>query len=327
MHFRLLTLSCVPLLLAHAAFAQAQTQTEPGEEWQTSAQMQMPGFAMPAQSSTVCMPQGSTEPPPGPDTNCQMYDVERLGTTTKWKMRCTGEQAMTGTGEMTWQGRDSYSGKMVMNMDGQTVTTKLTGKRTGAACDAGKIRKQVAQAQAQSDRMIAQQCAEAARGMNVAMFDGTSPMNCDPRYKKDFCTRAGTEEGYDLLATSGAAALQSASRTCGVDAEVSRSKLCADAQKKQSLAFFGRHCPSEAAPLAKEQCAGRSFTNRPPQKYVEFCDAWARHALTDSSDAGAASGSDAGTPPASGPDQGAGPEQKDTTVEKGKKALKKLLPF
>lgn len=322
MNIRLLTLGCISLLFAHAAGA----QTEPGEEWQTSTQMQMPGFAMPAQSSTVCVPKGSTEPPPGPDQNCQTYDIERLGTTTKWKMRCTGEQAMTGTGEMTWQGRDSYSGKMTMNMDGETVTTKLTGKRTGAACDAGKLRKQIAETQAQSDRMMAQQCAEAARGMNVAIFDGTSPMKCDARYKKDFCARAGTEEGYDLLATSGAAAVQSASRTCGVDTEASRKKLCADAEKKQSLAFFGRHCPEEAAPLAKQQCAGRSFTNRPPTQYVEFCNAWSRHALSDGSGAAGASGNGAAAIPADDAAQG-GAAPKDNAVEKGKKALKKLLPF
>ena len=191
-----------------------------------------------------------------------------------------------------------------------------------------QLDEQVAQAQAQSDRMLAQQCAEAARGMQVVMFDGSYPMVCDEKYKREFCGRVSTEEGFDLLSgtgtmpASGLTQLQSAGKACGVDPVAVQDELCAGAQKKDSLVFLARHCPDESAPVAQKECAGRTFTTPPAEKYREFCNTYAQHALRGNGDA---AGAGATAPGGAGQDGGSAPQ--DGAVEKGKKALKKLLPF
>jgi hypothetical protein len=208
------------------------------------------------------------------------------------------------------------------------MTMKLSGRRTGAACDAGKVKRDMAKVQAQSDRMVAQQCAESARAMQVSVFDGSYPSSCDAKYKTEFCSRVATEEGYDLLSgdyrspINQLTNLESAGRTCGVDTAATRVQLCQGASSKGSLTFLARHCPDEAAPLAQRECAGRTFTTPPAEQYREFCNTYAQHALKGDG-AGADTGA-TGTVPASGTPTQA---PKDGAVEQGKKALKKLFPF
>jgi hypothetical protein len=329
MNQRLLPLLCFPALLATAA---AVAQTEPGEEWTNTTEMQMQGMSMGPRTMTSCVPVNSTEPPAGPeDQNCEMYDVVRSGSKTSWKMRCKSDPPTTGSGEITYQGRGSYQGTMTMNMDGQTMTMKMSGTNTGKACDAGKIRRDMAKQQAQSDRMLAQQCAEAARGMQVMMFDGSYPSTCDAKYKTEFCTRMSTEEGYDILAVGGRnpmnnmTSLESAQKACGVDAGATRARLCQDAVRKDSLTFMARHCPDEAAPLAQKECAGRTFTSPPAERYREFCSTYGQHRLGAGDAAPDAGGSgDAASGQSTPPDA---PASKEGAVEQGKKALKKLFPF
>lgn len=326
MNIRLLAIACPSAVLLALLSLPVNAQTEPGDEWETTTSMQMQGMSMPARTQKVCTPRNSQDPPgvPEPDDgDCEMYDVNRTGSTMKWKMRCTGKQAVTGSGEMTYQGTDNYDGKMTMTMDGQTMNMAMKGKRTGKECDAGKIKRDMANVQAQSDKMVAQQCAAAAEGMQVMVFDGSYPTTCDAKSKAEFCRRVSTEEGYDLLAVRGVSPmskktdLQSAGATCNVDTAALQIKLCKNAVTSNSLLFMARHCPSDAAPLAQRECAGRNFTNPPAEKYREFCSAYAQHGLT----ADTPPGSDAAAPgqPADAPKEGA--------VEKSKKALKKFLPF
>lgn len=301
-------------------------QAEPGDQWEVTTEMQMPGMgmSMPARTQKVCSPRNASEPagvPEPEDSECESYDVERSGTTTRWKMRCTGKQPVTGTGEITYQGRDAYTGQMTMNMDGQSMTTKMSGKRVGE-CDAGAIKRQVAAAEKQTADYQAQQCRGAVDSMQVMMFDGSFPSNCDAKVKAQFCQRLATEEGFDLVAVrdrnpmTNKTDLESAATTCGVDATATRKKLCGNAMSGGSLLFAARHCPDEAAPLAQKQCAGRTFTSPPAEQYREFCNAYARHGLMQG--AAPAAGQEApATPPA----------QQDSAIEQGKKALKKLLPF
>ena len=65
---------------------------------------------------------------------CEQLDHKTSGATVSWKMRCTGEVPLEGTGQMT-AGPDSYSGKMdmTMKMQGQSMTISQTmaGKRVG----------------------------------------------------------------------------------------------------------------------------------------------------------------------------------------------------
>jgi hypothetical protein len=339
MKARFICLLSAGVLTAMSASAQAPV---PGNLWETTTQMNMPGMGMsiPARTSQACVAKASNEPPVSspPDSNCEMYDVQSVGGKTSWKMRCTGERAMTGEGEIAYQGTDRYSGQMKMSMDGQAMTMNMSGKKIGD-CDAGALKREMAATQKQVDQSKAQLCASLVKGMQVQQFDGPAESACDdPKYKADFCKRLSTEEGYDTIAVREKAPgrattdLEAAGKTCGVNTVAVHSKLCKDAQSGSSLPFLARHCPDEAAPLAQAQCAGRSFTSPPAEKYREFCSTYARHNLMQGSPAGTASdasGSAAGAAqPASSDGKAEAPAPaQDSTVEKSKKALKKMLPF
>lgn len=323
-------------LLAMRAGQAAETAapaTEPGETWEITSSMEMAGMSMAPHTQQVCQPLAGDQPavPQPDDKSCEMYDVRRTGSSMTWQMRCTGKDAMTGSGELNYQGRDSYQGKMTMNMEGETVVTRLSGRRLGGQCDAGAIKKQIAAVEKQSAAMLAQQCREAARSMQVMMFDGRYPTACDAKTKAEFCKRVGTEQGYDLLAARGQAPgagnpdLESAGKACGIDTIATRKQLCkAAVGKDASLPFLARHCPDEAAPIAQAQCAGRSFTSQPEVKYREFCSDYARHDLMQGG-----AGATGGQPDASGQPapQEQAPAGNDSAIEEGKKALRKLLPF
>jgi hypothetical protein len=333
MNHRIATALVAACALLAARAGLAAEGTEPGETWEITTSMEMAGMSMPPRTQQVCQPLKSDQPavPKPDDGNCEMYDVQRTSNGMSWQMRCTGKDPATGTGEISYQGRDSYQGKMTMNMDGQTMTTRLAGKRLGAACDAGAVKKQIAAIEKQGAEAQAQQCRAAVKGMQVMFFDGSFALACDAKNKAEFCKRVGTEEGFDLLAVrdksaaTGAADLESAGKSCGLDIAATRDKLCkAAVGKDASLPFLARHCPTEAAPLAKAECAGRGFTSPPAEKYREFCSAYARHGLMQEGGDGA---------PADGAQKSSDGEQakpesaKDTAIEEGKKALRKLLPF
>lgn len=65
---------------------------------------------------------------------CEQLDYQVSGGTVSWKLRCTGEMAMEGSGQMT-ASADSYTGKMdmTMKMQGQTVNMNqsMSGRRLG----------------------------------------------------------------------------------------------------------------------------------------------------------------------------------------------------
>ena len=97
--------------------------------------------------SRVCITPKQLEDPQGVvpkmdegPIKCERLDVKTSGSTVSWKMRCTGEVPMEGSGQMT-AGPDSWNGKMdmTMKMQGQSMTMSQTmsGKRVGD-CPAAK---------------------------------------------------------------------------------------------------------------------------------------------------------------------------------------------
>lgn len=111
----------------------------------------------------------------------------------------------------------------------------------------------------------------------------------------EFCERYQTPEGYLLLSQGGR--LDSAAQMCGVGAEDLRPKLCKAAVKNDSYEFIGTHCPSDAKPLAKAHCAGRSYTAKDgdpravEKKWRKFCVAVAGRGLEGDSETQHASSS------------------------------------
>ncbi len=101
--------------------------------WEMTSKMDMPGMAMPAVTHTVCIPKNDPyKPEKGPDEkNCEMTDIKFSGNTTHWKMRCTGRDAMEGSGEMT-RTADAMKGSMKLSMQNMQMTQFISGKRVGA---------------------------------------------------------------------------------------------------------------------------------------------------------------------------------------------------
>ena len=126
------TASLVTLLLP----APARAAEPPGALWETTSQVAMAGMPMqmPAQTTKVCTAKNWTKPPPGGDKSCVASDYKMVGNKATWKMQFSGQMPMQGTGEMTFEGPDSYTGAIQATSQGMNMTIKLAGKKVGT-CD------------------------------------------------------------------------------------------------------------------------------------------------------------------------------------------------
>lgn len=268
-------------VIAAPGFAQ-----EPGNLWEVTTSMEASGMKMPARTQQICTPVNVEGPEAmaGEDNRCQMTDIQRSPGRFSYKVKCPEG---SGSGEMTYQGKDSYTQDMTMTMDGDTMKMSTKGKRIGS-CDASKMKKQVAAIQAQSAAQIEQVCAAAPAQMLPTQLDN---LNCDPKYKKQLCDRLGTKQGFSTVAarqpmgepTMDSGTLPAVAKYCGVQAEAIRERLCTEASKSEDLAFIGGQCPVLAQPIAQRECAGRSFSTPPAEKYREFCNTYAQAMMQGSS--------------------------------------------
>ena len=114
----------------------ARADDPPGVLWETTSQMVMEGmpFSPPAQHLKLCTQKVWTKPPPGGDKTCVNSNFQRVGNKATWTMQCCGDMPMTGTGEMTFEGSDSYAGQINATADGMSMTIKLSGTKIGT-CD------------------------------------------------------------------------------------------------------------------------------------------------------------------------------------------------
>jgi len=115
------------------------------ELWEVTTKTEMVGmpFAMPAQTSRFCIPAGEENNPDAilpkdEEQECAMGDVRVDGNKTTWKVECTGEEPMTGSGEIE-HSDGSYTGTMRLqgSSDGQPINLIMTygGKRIGPCPD------------------------------------------------------------------------------------------------------------------------------------------------------------------------------------------------
>jgi len=129
----------VAMLLAIAAMAvpsfAADHPQKPGQ-WKISMETEMPGmpFKVPPVSMTVCVTEEDlknpeTSVPKDAKNDCKVNDFKVDGKTVSWTMDCP-KQKMKGDGEMTFTD-DSYTGFMNMDLDGQKMKTKYSGKWLG----------------------------------------------------------------------------------------------------------------------------------------------------------------------------------------------------
>ena len=107
-------------------------------KWEVKVEMQMPGMTMPAQTVTQCVTKDEAADPlkampqrgrGGDSSDCKVSDYKVDGNKVSWSMACAKDK-MTGTGEFVYAG-ETYTGSMIMNTQGQTMTMKYSGKRLG----------------------------------------------------------------------------------------------------------------------------------------------------------------------------------------------------
>ena len=118
------------------ALAPARAADPPGILWETTSQVIMEGmpFSPPLQTTKLCSPKTWTKPPAGGDASCRTSNYKMVGNKATWAVACAGDMPMTGVGEMTFEGTDSYTGAIKFTSAEMNMTVKLSGRKTGT-CD------------------------------------------------------------------------------------------------------------------------------------------------------------------------------------------------
>jgi len=126
--------------LAWGVAGAAPSPMHPGL-WEITTEMDMPGMPMklPPQVVRHCytakeLADARNTVPQGGKSNCRMDDYHLDGNTATWKMSCSGQNSMHGSGTTTFNG-DSYQGEMHSTMQGpgghMQMTNRWHGKRVG----------------------------------------------------------------------------------------------------------------------------------------------------------------------------------------------------
>lgn len=312
----------------------------PGEWWEISTKMEMQGmpFAMPAQTSKVCMPKGGESDPrytQGKDSNCKMTDVKQSGNTVKYKGVCvTQGETMNMVGETTHDGNSFKSNmKMSGKSGGEAVNMAMvsSGKRIGGNCDTEEMGKK---AKAQLDAGMAAACDTSKYSTanwisSSSMFIGDKP-SCTGK-KEALCKVLRTNVPHDLQAfqmleqQEQNRSLPSAAKACNVNLDNMKKSLCKEKARSGPLSFLEASCPAEAKAYRellrkREECSGRGFTSGDKMKKC-----MGGEMLDDTADTHAAKSgkSSADAEPA---DSGSGGVTSGTVLE-GAKKLKGLFGF
>lgn len=291
----------------------------PGVLWEQSTSIEMEGMAMPGGTHKVCVPEGAApEPPAGPDGNCEVKDLRRSGSRMTWKVVCTGKDAMTGEGDMTF-GPDSWKGTVSMRSADGPMKMALRGRKLGGKCDTGSAAAaaaadpRVAEARRRGEAAQAQAnvatCDAAVASLDVAYVTGKDAICKDASALGRLCARIETRGGFIDLGHLEEAASRRTLATCKKEREPVRRRLCKasrdDAPEKEAVDFLGEHCPDEVGQLAKRECAGRDFTGL-DRAWVPFCSRHARDLMAK---------------------EAVKKEAKETAKDAGKKAIRGLLGF
>lgn len=106
--------------------------------WEITSTMDMPGMPMkmPPTSVKHCYTKDEVKDQKkmiNRDKDCTVTDLKSSGNKVAWKMKCTGKNPGTFSGETVFSG-DSYESSMTMESEGgkgSTVNMKVKGKRVG----------------------------------------------------------------------------------------------------------------------------------------------------------------------------------------------------
>jgi hypothetical protein len=129
------------LFIFYASMALAAPDINPGL-WEITAEIEMSGvpgmegMTPPPQTYTQCLTEEDLVPrDEAASQDCEITDVEEDGDTVSWRISCSGEGRMEGSGWVTYTG-DSMEGETEASMPdaGMQVTTRMSGYRIGD-CD------------------------------------------------------------------------------------------------------------------------------------------------------------------------------------------------
>lgn len=255
-----------------AVFTSAAVVAAPGEYWEVTTRMEMPGmpFAMPPTTQKVCIPKGGENDPQktSGDKDCKMSDVKTVGNKTTWKMRCDRDgEVMTGSGEQTtsaggYKGKMKFSGKsggQDMNM-----SSEFSGKRLGGSCDSEE----------QVKKIKSQMC-DTSNYRNTAEWINASTLILQPNaacadQRKQFCDAVKKDAPRDVQTFSSLNQHEqhmlggvSIVRECKLDMAATTRSICRKLDEK-NYRELSAHCPAEAKTFRENQrrrdCEGRSYT-------------------------------------------------------------------
>ncbi len=263
-----------------------------GELWEMTTKMEMAGMpagmggmGMPPQK--VCMLKGQESKPvkSGPDDNCTMSDVKQSGNTVTFNMKCTGKNAMTGSGEIT-STPNSFSQRVKMKADGEDMTIVSTGKRVGGACKGDEQLNQAYAGAADSNAKSCQasldqneygrflkateklggdnraQCANMPTAESKKNCEAASDFGCS-KLRPQMCSRLGADlkvrDKFVSFANKGLALAEE----CGLGPDKIVEQHCTISLDQKDWRFVADHCQkdSRVAALKKQHCIGRDYTS------------------------------------------------------------------
>jgi hypothetical protein len=117
------------------AVAQVVMAQGSDDQYDITVKMEMAGMTMPPMSQRMCVKKGASDGDFVPQQeNCRVSDTTRSGSRLTFKMICTGNNPMTGTGDFTFVA-NGYNGQIRLKgkMEGQDVamTQTIDARRVG----------------------------------------------------------------------------------------------------------------------------------------------------------------------------------------------------
>jgi hypothetical protein len=101
--------------------------------WEITTTMDMPGMKMPPQTLKHCYTKEDVKDQKkmvNSNKDCTITELNTIGNKVSWKMKCTGENPGSFSGETTFAG-ESYDSLMKMKSQGMSMNMKVKGKRIG----------------------------------------------------------------------------------------------------------------------------------------------------------------------------------------------------
>ena len=259
----LATFVCTAGLLCTAAWS------APGEYWEITSKMEMPGMpmAMPATTIKVCIAKGAEKNPP-PNKDCETTDVRTSGSKTLWKVRCNQNgEIMTGSGEMSGNADKSEgTTRLTGKSGGQNIDMTMTyqSRRIGGACDSDEMMNKVKSQMCDTSKFTS--TVEWIGSAERFLKDQTA---C-PGKKEPLCNavrKDAVRDGgiYQMLVTEEKRNGGLIARSCGLDMEATTRTMCKSltGSKVEAMASY---CPAEAKAYRdaarKKACEGRSYTSK-----------------------------------------------------------------